>query len=139
MSAEALSNVIELEPKDESPADKLERDVYRFIQANAGQVGGHVPLANLMEIDPGDLTRALTNKGRYLSIGHIMRLGDRLTKQAPEAGQRLAALIMKPFDMVVFPRVQLTAAERARRHENTLRRIGASLGVDLVAQSLETP
>lgn len=47
---------------------------------------------------------------------------------------------MTDFDiLVVFPCVQLTAAERARRHENTLRKLGEAMGLDLVSQSLEMP
>jgi hypothetical protein len=140
MTAEPLSNLVELEPKDESPAEKIERDVYRFVQANLSVVGGHDAMAAIMRIDGGDLTRALASKPtRNISIWNIMRLGGHLAVSSPLTAQRLAAAILKPFDLVVSPRTQLTAAERARRHENTLRTLGAAMGVDLVAKSLETP
>lgn len=140
MSAEPLSNLVELEPKDESPAEKIERDVYRFIQANLSVVGGHDTAATIMRIDSGDLTRALSPKPtRNISIWNIMRLGGHLAVSSPITAQRLAAAILKPFDLVVSPRTQLTAAERARRHERTLERVGKALGIDLVSQSLEEP
>lgn len=146
MTAEALSNVVplvpvtdELAPKPETPAKKNEREVYRLIEASFGAVGGIDSAAEIMGIDRGDLRRAIDGKGRYLAVEHVMRFCERLTAKSPEAAMRIAAAIMRPFDAVVFPRVQLTAAERARRHENTLRRIGDSMGIDLVSQSLETP
>lgn len=140
MSAEPLSNLVELEPKDESPAEKLERDVYRFVQANLSVVGGHDAMAAIMRIDSGDLTRALSpKKTRNLSIEHLMRLGAHLAQSSPITGQRLAAAMLKPFDLVVSPRTQLTAAERARRYENKLAKVGAAMGVDLVSLALEEP
>lgn len=139
MSAEVLSNVVELEPKSETSAKKNERDLYRLVQASVGLVGGIESAADIMEVDRGDLTRALNGKGRYLAIEHVMRFGDRLRQFSPETAQRLGAIAMRPLDLVVFPRVQLTAAERARRHENTLRKLGEAMGIDLVSQSLEAP
>jgi hypothetical protein len=140
MSAEPLSNLVELEPKDESPAEKIERDVYRFVQANLSVVGGHDAMAAIMRIDGGDLTRALAPKPtRNISIWNIMRLGGHLAVSSPLTAQRLAAAILKPFDLVVAPRVQMTAAEQARRMRNRLQAMSEACGVDLVALALETP
>jgi hypothetical protein len=140
MSAEPLSNLVELEPKDESPAEKIERDVYRFIQANLSVVGGHDAMAAIMRIDGGDLTRALAPKPtRNISIWNIMRLGGHLAVSSPVTAQRLAAAILKPFDLVVAPRVQMTAAEQARRMRNRLQAMSEACSVDLVALALETP
>ena len=137
MSAELLSNVVELEPKSETPAKKNERDIYRIVQASVGLVGGIESAADIMEVDRGDLTRALGFKGRYLAVEHVMRYGERLLQFSPETAQRIAAAVMRPFDLVVFPRVQLTAAERARRLEQLVRSM--PLGDQLVAKALETP
>lgn len=74
---------------------------------------------------------------RYLAVEHVMRFGERLLQFSPETAQRIAVAMMRPFDLVVFPRVQLTAAERARRLEQLVRSM--PLGDQLVARALETP
>jgi len=140
MSAEPLSNLVELEPKDESPAEKLERDVYRFVQSILSVVGGHDTAARIMRMDSGDLTRALAPKPtRNLTVQNIMRLGAHLAQSSPVTAQRLAAAILKPFDLVVSPRTQLTAAEQARRARKLMNAMSAACGVDLWAQAMEDP
>ena len=139
MIEESLANVVEIEPKGTTPEDRNERDLYRLIKASTGMVGGADKAAEIMKVNEADLSRALNGKGRYLAIEHVMRFGGRLAQYSPETSQRIAAAVMRPFDLIAFPRVQMTAAERARRHENMLRVIGAAMGVDLVAKSLETP
>lgn len=140
MTAEPLSNVVELEPKSETTAKKNEREVYRLIDANLGNVGGIESAAEIMGLDRGDLRRALDGgKGRYLAVEHVMRFADRLRVKSPESAQRIAVAVMRPFDMVVAPRVQMTAAEQARRMRNRLQAMSEACGVDLVALALETP
>lgn len=139
MSAEPLSIVVESEPRDETPLAKTERELYRLIDTSAALLGGVDVAAKVMGFDRGDWRRTLDRKGRYLAVEHVMRFGERLIQFSPETAQRIAVALMRPFDMVVAPRTQLTAAERARRHENMLRTLGAAMGVDLVAKSLETP
>jgi hypothetical protein len=139
MSAESRTNVVELEPKNETPIAKTERELYRLVDASAELIGGIGTASTVMGIDRGDWRRTLDRNGRYLAVEHVMRFGERLMQFSPETAQRIATAMMRPFDLIVFPRVQMTAAERARRHENMLRVLGAAMGVDLVAKSLETP
>lgn len=138
MSSEPLANVAELDGKDRKDADP-ERDLYRLIRDSMELVGGVGCAAKIMKVDRGDLTRALDRAGRYIAIEHAMRFGERLVQYSPETAQRIGAALVRPFDLVVFPRVQLTAAERARRYENLLRVVGQAMGVDLVSKALETP
>lgn len=138
MSVEPLSNLVELEPKSEAPAKKNEREVYRLIDANLGNVGGIESAAEIMGLDRGDLRRALDGgKGRYLAVEHVMRFAERLRVKSPESAQRIAVAIMRPFDMVVAPRVQMTAAEQARRARKKMDAMSAVTGVDLWAQAME--
>jgi hypothetical protein len=138
MTAEPLSNLVEIEPKSLTSAEKNERDVYRLIDANLGNVGGIESAAKIMGLDRGDLRRALDGgKGRYLAAEHVMRFCARLREKSPESAQRIAVAMMRPFDLVVAPRVQMTAAEQARRAKKKLDALSAVAGVDLWAQAME--
>ncbi len=139
MSQESLANVVELQPRDEAPLAKTEREIYALIDSSAALIGGVDVASKLMGFDRGDWRRTLDRKGRYLAVEHVMRFGERIQQYSPETAQRIGAVLARPFDLVVYPRVQLTAAERARRMENMLRAMGASMGVDLVGKALETP
>jgi hypothetical protein len=139
MSTEPLANIVEIDGKKEDPREKDERDLYRLIRDSMELVGGIGNTAKIMGVDRGDLSRALDRSGRYIAIEHVRRFGERLVQYSPETAQRIGAALVRPFDLVVFPRVQLTAAERARRYENLLRVMGQAMGVDLVNKALETP
>lgn len=136
MSAEALSNVVELAPKDETPARKNELFIYRTIEANLGAVGGIESAAEIMELDRGDLRRALDGKARFLAVEHVMRFNARI---AQETAMRIGAAFMRTCDAIVTARVQLTAAEQARRYKQMLDAMSAGVGVDLARKALETP
>jgi acyl-CoA synthetase (NDP forming) len=92
-----------------------------------------------MRIDRGDLTRALEGKTRYLAVEHVMRFGARLAQFSPETAQRIAVALVRPLDCIVFPRVQLTAAEQARRYKQMLDLMSQAAGVDLARKALEMP
>lgn len=113
------------------------RRLYRLVDDNLNHVGGIECAAGIVGIDRGDLRRALDHKGRYLAVEHVMAIGARMRRFSPETSQRIAAAMMQPFDLVIFPRQQLTAAERARRLENLMRSM--PLGDELVRKALETP
>ena len=140
MSAEPLSIVpvssSENEDKQPTPAQSV-KEVYRLTRDSMELVGGAMSTAKIMGCDQGDLTRALNRSGRYLAIDHLAEFGARLVQYSPETAQRLAMAMIRPFDMLVYPRVQITAAERARRLENLLRSM--PLGAELVRKALETP
>jgi hypothetical protein len=139
MSVESLANVIELEPKSETSERTNERGVYRLVEASLGLVGGIESAASIMKFDRGDLRRALDDKGRYLAVEHVMRFGKRLMQHSPETAQRIAVTVMRPFDLIVSPRVQMTAAEQARRYKSMLDALSGAAGVDLASKALETP
>lgn len=139
MSQESLANVVEIAPKDDTSEGKNERNLYRLVEASLAMIGGKEVAADVMKVDRGDLTRALAGKGRYLAVEHVMRFGGRLAQYSPETAQRIAVAIMRPFDLVVSPRVQLTAAEQARRYKQLLDAMSPACGVDLARKALETP
>lgn len=136
MSAEAVSNVIELAPKDETPARKNELSIYRTVEANLGAVGGIESAASIMEMDRGDLRRALDGKARFLAVEHVMRFNARISQ---DTAMRIGTAFMRTCDALVMPRVQLTAAEQARRYKQMLDTMSAGVGVDLAKKALETP
>lgn len=136
MSAEALSNLIELAPKDETPARKNELSIYRTVEASLGAVGGIESAASIMEIDRGDLRRALDGKARFLAVEHVMRFCARLDQTA---AMRIGSAFVRPMDALVMPRVQLTAAEQSRRAKQLLDALSGAAGVDLWSKAMETP
>ncbi len=137
MSAEPLSNLVELAPKVETPFAKTVGEVYRLVRDHLPMVGGMEVAAETMGIERGDLRRALDRSGRYLAVEHVMAFTERLVQFSPETAARVNAAVVRPADMLVYPRVQLTAAERARRLENLMRSM--PLGDELVRKALETP
>lgn len=141
MSAESKTNVVDIGPATaaEDPREKEERDLYRLIRDSMELVGGVESAAKIMGVDRGDLRRALDRSGRYIAIEHARRLGARLAQRNPETAQRIAIALVSPFEVVVFPRVQLTAAEQARRYKQMLDAMSPACGVDLARKALETP
>jgi hypothetical protein len=143
MSAEPLTNVVDLVPdstmkaKPDNALTKSKNEVYRLVKDSIDLVGGMDVASEICGIDRGDLRRALDKAGRYLAVDHVMAFTERLVLFNPETAQKIAAAIVRPSDMLVFPRVQITAAERARRLENMLRRMPH--GDVLVREALETP
>jgi predicted Ser/Thr protein kinase len=137
MSQDLLSIVPDVTPSDEPSVEKSTKDVYRLTRDSIELVGGADSAAKIMGVDRGDLRRALDRSGRYLAIDHLQEFGARLVQYSPETAQRIATAMVRPFDMLVYPRVQITAAERARRLENLLRSM--PLGAELVRKALETP
>lgn len=140
MSAEPLANVVELAPKDETPARKNELRIYHLVQASADLLGGISISADVMGIDRGDLNRALNPKdARYLAVEHVMRFCGRLVLSHPETAYRIGAAFVQPMDALVMPRIQLTAAEQARRYKQMLDAMSPACGIDLAKKALETP
>ena len=138
MSAEPLANVVGITAK-ETTRSESERELYRLIESSLEMVGGVKVAAGIMRCDRGDLRRALDDSGRYIAIEHIRRFGERLVQYSPETAQRIAVGLVNPFDVVVTPRTQLTAAEQARRYKQMLDAMSPACGVDLAKKALETP
>ncbi len=99
----------------ESAIEKQIREAYALVERSLGCVGGHVQAAIVMGIDHGDLNRALKRNGRYLTVDHLMRLGEALREHDPEAAQRITVALVAPMDLLVFTRTQMTATEMEDR------------------------
>ena len=69
----------------------------------------------------------------------MRRFGERLVQYSPETAQRIAVGIVGAWDLVITPRIQLTAAEQARRYKQLLDAMSPACGVDLARKALETP
>lgn len=136
MSAEGLSNLVELEPKNETPARKNELSIYRIVEANLGAVGGIESAADIMQLDRGDLRRALDGKARLLAVEHVMRFNARI---AQDTAMRIGAAFVRTCDALVMPRVQMTAAEQLRRAKQLVDVMSGAAGVDLWSKAMETP
>lgn len=146
MSLLALEDPDE-KPNGEASIDRSIRQLYALIEANLERVGGLDCAATLMKIDRGDLRRAIdagkrpaaanASARRYLAVDHVMRLGGRVIEYSPEAAQRIAAAFVRPMDLLVFPRVQMTAAEKCRRYEAMFHRM--PLGSELMREALSAP
>jgi hypothetical protein len=139
MSTESLPNVVTIAPKEETPSEKNERQLYQLVDTSAALIGGVDVAAKVMGFDRGDWRRTIDRKGRYLAVEHVMRFGARLMQHRSEAAQRIAVAMMQPFDMIAMPRVQMTAAEQARRYKQMLDAMSPACGVDLARKALETP
>lgn len=101
---------------DDEPA--VERQIsalYALVKTAVGVLGGVDQGADAMGIDRGDLNRALNRNGRYLTVDHIMRLGNRLRELDLETAQRIAVAFVAPLDLIVAPRTQMTFAEMEDR------------------------
>lgn len=138
MSAEPLANVVGMTAKESSRSEP-ERELYRLIETSLDLVGGVRVAAGIMRCDRGDLRRALDDSGRYIAIEHMRRFGERLVQYSPETAQRIAVGIVGAWDLVITPRIQLTAAEQARRYKQLLDTMSPACGVDLARKALETP
>ena len=103
------------ENKDEPAVERQIRDLYALVKTAVGVLGGVDQGADAMGIDRGDLNRALNRNGRYLTIDHLMRLGERLHDSDPETAQRIAVAFVAPMDLIVAPRTQMTFVEMEDR------------------------
>ena len=140
MSAEPQLNVVELQPRDETPLAKTERQLYELIEVSAALVGGKDIAAKLMEFDKGDWRRTFDRNGRYLAVEHVMRLNARLLENEHQvAAMHIGAPLTRPADALVMPRVQMTQAEQNRRARQMMDAMSAAAGVDLWSKAMETP
>jgi hypothetical protein len=154
MSQLALVN----QPADDVPAPPADKSIgalYRVIDSNLEMVGGLQAAADLMRINSADLRRALDAGAkvgtkaagakdasrspghRYLAIDHVIRFGERVRQYSTEAVQRLAIAIVSPWDLLVFPRVQMTKAEENRRLRALV--LSMPLGRELLEHALNAP
>lgn len=128
MSTESLDN------EEERLVDDALRHSHRYLDDGIDTLGGMLVAAGLCVMDRSDLRKALDRNGREISLKHTLRLGTRLARYNPALATRLAAAIVYPFGLEVFPRVTLTDKERADRLEAAMRAM--PMGVQLVEQIL---
>ena len=145
MSLVALRDPSEDETSEQR-TDRSIRQLYALVEANLDRVGGLDSAATIMGVDRGDLRRAIDGcvrpkkdaaARRYLAVDHLMRFGERVVQYSTEAAQRIATAFVRPMDLLVFPRVQMTAAEKCRRYEAMFHRM--PLGNELIREALTAP
>ena len=88
-----------------------------------------------------------THNSRTLSLLMLDYIADANKEKSAVLGVFLVLLIfallliggaaMRPFDLLVFPRVQLTDAEKAARYERLI--LAMPMGAELARKALETP
>ena len=113
------------------------RKIYRLIGDGMRSIGGLDIAAGVCGTNAGDLRRSLDGDGRRLCLLHTMKLGARIRRYNASLATQIASAFVFPMDLEVFPRVTLTADERARRLERMLRSM--PLGEQLVEEALKTP
>jgi hypothetical protein len=107
------------------------RKTRRFLDDGIEVIGGMTVAAGVCGKDRSDLRRALNNEPQYpLALKHAIAIGARIARHNPSAATKIGAAIVRPLELLVFPRVTLKVEERAARLETRLRTIAASMGVD---------
>jgi hypothetical protein len=140
MTAEALAKEAAAEVDRDAERTLVQtsaRQVYRLVMDNLESVGGIESAAGICGIDRGDLRRALDRSGRYLAVEHVMAIGARMRRFNASVATLIGGAVMRPLDLLVFPRVQLTDAERAARYERLI--LAMPMGAELARKALETP
>lgn len=115
--------------------------VYSLVNNGMASIGGLDVAAGVCGINAGDLRRSLDRDGRRLSVDHVMAIMTRIRKYNGAAATQIAASIVYPADLMVFPRVEMKPEEENRRLKARLRAIGSSIGVgdQLIEEALKTP
>jgi hypothetical protein len=115
--------------------------VYASIKSGLVHIGGLDVAAGVCGTNAGDLTRSLNRDGRRLSIEHVMAIMTRIRKYNGSAATQIAASVVYPAGLLVFPRVEMKPEEENRRLKAKLLAIGSSIGVgdSLVEEALKTP
>lgn len=114
------------------------RDALRHTNDAVDAIGGRTVAAGVCGYDRGDLRKALEGDNR-ISLEHTIAIGARVARYNPSLAAKLGAAIVRPFDLLVFPRVTISDAERAARLEIKLRAFASAAGRDadeLVAEAL---
>lgn len=140
MSLESLDKAAESEASgsaEQATADVSARRVYRFVDDGLAAIGGIEVAAGICGINRGDLRRSLDRDGRRLAVEHVMLLGARIRRYNATLATELGAALVRPMDLLAFPRVTMTDKERADRLERAMR--SAPLGEAWVEKVLGGP
>lgn len=115
--------------------------VYTLVSNGLSAIGGLDVAAGVCGCHAGDLRRSLDRDGRRLSVDHAMAIMSRVRKFNGTVATQIAAALVYPAGLLVFPRVEMTADEQNRRLRARLMAIGTSMGVgdQLVEEALKTP
>ncbi len=115
--------------------------VYSLVSSGLGAIGGLDVAAGVCGCHAGDLRRSLDRDGRRLSVDHVVAIMARIRKYNGAVATQIAAAIVHPAGLLVFPRVELKPEEEVRRLKAKLLAIGNSIGVgdQLVEEALKTP
>ena len=115
--------------------------VYAAVKSGLGCIGGQDVAAGVCGCHAGDLDRSLRRDGRRLSVDHAIAIMTRIRKFNGAVATQIAAAIVYPAGLLVFPRVELKPEEENRRLKAKLLAIGNSIGVGdgLVEEALKTP
>lgn len=122
---------------EKAVVDASRRAVYRLIETNISSLGGIETAAGIAGCERGDLRRALDRSGRYLAVDHVLALLARMRRFNAAVATEIGNALVRPADLLVFPRVELSAEEKARRLEQLVRSM--PLGDQLIQRALETP
>lgn len=117
------------------------KKVYALIDGSLKSLGGIDGAAGIVGMDRADLRRAIDRgsptQPRYLPVEHVMAFLARMRKHDAARATEIAATVVYPASLLVFPLVEISAEEKARRYEKMLRSM--PLGDRLVEEALKTP
>lgn len=105
------------------------RRAYRLLLEGSHALGGLEIAAGVCGVNAGDLRRSFDRDGRRLALDHAIAIAARLHRFNPSLVVQIGSAIVRPLELVVFPRVTMSDKERADRLEAKLRTTGQALGV----------
>lgn len=117
--------------------DSSVRRVYRLIEDHIESVGGMDTAAGLCGVKRWDLRRALDRGDRYLPVDHALAIASRMRFHNAGIATEIGAALVRPIDLLVFPRVTLTPEEELKRVKRML--LAMPMGEQLYAKAVETP
>lgn len=106
---------------EKGAVESATRKVYRHLDDSIASIGGIEVAAGLCGIDRGDLRRSLDRNGRRVAVEFAIAIGARLRTYNATLATQLGSAIVGPMHLEVFPRVTMTAEEKARRLEDAVR------------------
>jgi hypothetical protein len=115
--------------------------VYADVNNGLAVIGGLDVAAGVCGMNAGDLRRSLDRDGRRLSVDHAMAIMTRIRKFNGSVATKIAASLVYPAGLLVFPRVEMSAEEENRRLKAKLSAVGNAMGVGeaLIEDALKTP
>lgn len=122
------------ESAEQKAVKEAMKHAYRLVDDGVEIIGGTTVAAGVCGIDHGDLRRSINRDGRRLALDHAVAIATRIGRTNPGHATRIAAAIVLPIGLLVFPRTTLTDKERADRYEAYIRSM--PLGDQHIANAL---